>query len=114
MDEPEVTAVSKKTYSNRGAWRRGTAPATHGQQILVSRRVVRQCSAAAGIVDRRCAEPRGVLDSLRNDAALLCSYLFFPAHEEGPIPGCTNLEAMEFGSFAGDSAVCCAAARERC
>jgi hypothetical protein len=34
--------------------------------------------------------------------ALLSYYFFFPAHEEGPIPGCTNVEAKEFGCFAGD------------
>ena len=47
-----------------------------------------------------------VLDDLKipdvKEVALLNYYFFFPAHEEGPIPGCTNVEAKEFGCFAGD------------
>ena len=34
-------------------------------------------------------------------SALLCYYFFFPAHEEA-LATCTNIEAKEFGSFAGE------------
>ena len=42
-----------------------------------------------------------VLDTLK-DAALLNYYFFFPAHEEALVASCTNVEAKEFGGFAGD------------
>lgn len=43
-----------------------------------------------------------VLDSPElKSPALLCFYFFFPAHEEA-LATCTNVEAEEFGSFAGE------------
>ena len=42
-----------------------------------------------------------MLDTLRNPA-LLNYYFFFPAHEEALASGCSNVEATEFGAFAGE------------
>ena len=103
MDEPKVTAASKNTYSNRGAvaTRYDSGDLTDSRfwyhvELFDNARLRRLLSTV------RAPNLVKVLDSLKKDAALLCYYLFFPAHEEGPVPGCTNVEAMEFGSFAGD------------
>jgi hypothetical protein len=77
----------------RGAVRQ--RPNAEGQQVLVPRRAFRQCTAATPDLVK-------VFDSTElKDPALLCHYFFFPAHEEA-LASCTNIEAKEFGSFAGE------------
>ena len=103
MDEPKVTAASKNTYSNRSAV--ATRYDSGGDladskywyhvELLDNARLRRLLSTV------RAPNLVKVLDSLK-DAALLNYYFFFPVHEEGSIPGCTNVEAKEFGCFAGD------------
>ncbi len=103
MDEPKVTAASKNIYSNRGAvatrYDSGDLADSkywHHVEFFDNARLRRLLSTV------RAPNLVKVLDSLKKDAALLCYYFFFPAHEEGPIPGCTNVEAIEFGGFAGE------------
>ncbi len=53
----------------------------------------------------------GFLHSLKNPA-LLCYYLFFPAHDEPLGGGCINIEAREYAGFGGEWA-CIAVLLER-
>jgi hypothetical protein len=113
MDESKVTAASKNTYSNRSAvatrYDAGGDLADskywYHVEMFDEKRLRRLLPTV------RAPDLLKVLDDLKQpdvkgdplkEVALLCYYLFFPAHEEGPIPGCTNVEAKEFGCFAGD------------
>ena len=59
MDETKVDATSKNTYSNRsGVATRYDTGDLGGQQILVSRGVVRQSSATAAVIDGASPKPR--------------------------------------------------------
>jgi hypothetical protein len=46
-------------------------------------------------------KPHGSTPAVLKNPALICYYLFFPAHEEG-LDGCSGLDAQHFGDYAGD------------
>ena len=107
IDETKVEATSKNTYSNRSgvATRYDTGDLADSKywyhvEFFEEARLRRLLSTV------RAPNLVKVLDDLKipdvKEVALLNYYFFFPAHEEGPIPGCTNVEAKEFGCFAGD------------
>jgi hypothetical protein len=45
--------------------------------------------------------PHDTAAPVLNNPALICYYLFFPAHEEG-LPACSSAEALHFGDYGGD------------
>jgi hypothetical protein len=103
MAEPTVTPTSKNTYSERNAVAAlyDSDPALKASkfwyhaELFDNARLRRLLSAATPDLVK-------VLDSPElNGPALLCYYFFFPAHEEA-LASCTNIEAKEFGSFAGE------------
>ena len=107
IDETKVEATSKNTYSNRSgvATRYDTGDLADSKywyhvEFFEEARLRRLLSTLRAPIFVK------VLDDLKipdvKEVALLNYYFFFPAHEEGPIPGCTNVEAKEFGCFAGD------------
>ena len=102
MGEPKVDATSKNTYSNRSgvATRYDTGDLADSKywyhvELFDNPRLRRLLSTV------RAPNLVKVLDTLK-DAALLNYYFFFPAHEEALVASCTNVEAKEFGGFAGD------------
>ena len=101
--EPTVTATSKNTYSDRDAVAAlyDTDPTLKASkfwyeaELFDNARLRRLLSAGTPDLVK-------VLDSPElKGSALLCYYFFFPAHEEA-LATCTNVEAKEFGSFAGE------------
>ena len=111
MAEPTVTAGSKNTYSDRNAVAAlydsdPTLKASkfrYDAELFDNARLRRLLSADTPDLVK-------VLDSLSpahpdmktKSPALLCYYFFFPAHEEALVASCPNIEAKEFGSFAGE------------
>ena len=111
MAEPTVTAGSKNTYSDRNAVAAlydsdPTLKASrfwYHAELFDNARLRRLLSADTPDLVK-------VLDSLSpahpdmktKSPALLCYYFFFPAHEEALVASCPNVEAKEFGSFAGE------------
>jgi hypothetical protein len=101
--EPTVTAASKNTYSDRNAVAAlydsdPTLKASkfwYHAELFDNARLKRLLSTATPDLVK-------ALDSTElKGPALLCYYFFFPAHEEA-LASCTNIEAKEFGSFAGE------------
>ena len=101
--EQTVTATSKNTYSNRNAVAAlyasdPTLKASrfwYHAELFDNGRLRRLLSTATPDLVK-------VLDNTElNGPALLCYYFFFPAHEEA-LASCPNVEAKEFGSFAGE------------
>ncbi len=107
--QPTVTATSKNSYSNRDAIdaQYNQPDAAGGNQKLRDSRFwyhaeffkadrLRHLLATVTAPDLV-----KVYESLKN-AALLNYYFFYPAHEELIGAPCTNIEATEFGCFAGE------------
>ena len=101
----DVTAISTNTYSNRAAVANDDAPG--GNQALRESRFWYHAEFIDNIRLQellrtvRAPDLLKTLDTLRN-AALLNDYFFFPAHEEALGAGCSNVEATEFGAYAGE------------
>ncbi|WP_442499044.1 hypothetical protein [Methylobacter sp. sgz302048] len=106
-EQPKVDSSSKNTYPNLAGIAARYADGTGDPKLneskfwyhahLIENAALRELLAT----DRRPPDLVKVLDTLK-DAALLCYYFFFPAHEESLEPGCTNVEATEYGSFGGE------------
>lgn len=113
MGDSTVTATSKNTYSNRSAvaTRYDASGDLADSKYWYHVEMFEELRLRRLLSGVRAPNLVKVLDDLKvpdvtgdppKEVALLCYYFFFPAHEEGPIPGCTNVEAKEFGSFAGE------------
>jgi hypothetical protein len=107
--QPKVTATSKNSYSNRDAidTQYNQPDAAGGNQKLRDSRFWYHAEFFEADRLRRllatvtAPDLVKVYDSLKN-AALLNYYFFYPAHEELVAAACTNIEATEFGCFAGE------------
>ena len=119
--EPGVTPTSENVYSHRD----GLADLYNKDDAAGGNRVLRDSRLwyhAEGFDTDRLRRLLAtvsapdlvkVLDSPSvKNPVLLCFYFFFPAHEESLADPCTNVEAREFGSFAGEWA-CAALLLER-
>jgi hypothetical protein len=109
MGDSTVTATSKNTYSNRSAvaTRYDASGDLADSKYWYHVEMFEELRLRRLLSGVRAPNLVKVLDDLKGnppkEIGLLCYYFFFfPAHEEGPIPGCTNVEAREFGSFAGE------------
>ncbi len=107
--QPKVTATSKNTYSNRDAVAAlyNKPDGAGGNRALRDSRFWYHAELFEGdrlrrlLATVRAPDLVKVLDSLKN-AALLCYYFFYPAHEEPLEAICKNVEGKEFGGFAGE------------
>jgi len=106
--QPQVTATSKNTYSNRDVLDTvyNKPDADGGDQKLRDSRfwyhaeLIEAHGLRRLLATVRAPDLVKVYDTLAN-AALLNYYFFYPAHEES-LANCTNTEAKEFGCFAGE------------
>ena len=106
--QPQVTAISKNTFSNRDTLDTvyNKADADGGNAKLRDSRFWYHAELIEADRLRRllatvtAPDLVKVYDTLQN-AALLNYYFFYPAHEES-LADCTNTEAVEFGCFAGE------------
>jgi hypothetical protein len=101
--QPEVTATSSNIYADRGSIvnRYASELALTGSRFWYHAEVFDSDRLARLAATVRAPNLSFVHGSLRNPT-LICYYLFFPAHEQGVDSGCTNIEAKEVGSFAGE------------
>ncbi len=103
MAEPTVTATSKNTYSDRNAVAAlyGSDPALKASRFWYHAELFDN-GRLRRLPSTDTPDLVKVLDNAElKGPALLCYYFFFPAHEEA-LASCTNVEAKEFGSFAGE------------
>ena len=101
--QPDVTATSANTFADRGsiANRYANEPALADSRFWYHAEVfdtgrLKRLAASVQVPDLT-----KVVDSLLNPT-LICYYLFLPPHEQGVDSSCTNVEAKEVGSFAGE------------
>jgi len=116
MSEPTVTTGSTNTYSDRAAveTQYGTDPALKASRFWYHAELIENARLRR-LLSGELPDLVKVLDTppLKDkDPALLCYYFFFPAREEALAAPCTNIEAKEFGSCAGEWA-CLALLLER-
>jgi hypothetical protein len=104
MPEAKVTAISKNSFSNRSAVaaRYDTDPVLNASRFWYHAEFFPNARLQTLLVG-------GVPDLVKVlnspdllNPALICYYFFFPAHEEALPATCTNFEAGEFASFAGE------------
>jgi hypothetical protein len=100
--EPGVTSTSTNEYADRGdivqKYTGALEPSRfwYYAELYDSARFARLASSVQDINFTK-------IFTKLNDPALLCYYLFFPAHEESVGDGaCPNVEAKEIGCHAGD------------
>lgn len=107
--EPDVTSGSKNVFSNREAvatlYNKDDAAGGnktlresrfwYHAELIKNERLRRLLSAT------RDPDLVKALDTFSH-AALLNYYFFFPAHDEALGEGCSNIEALEFGAYAGE------------
>jgi hypothetical protein len=101
--QPQVTAISSNDFADRGAIhdRYTNEPKLADSQFwyhaeLFDTARLRRLAATVPAPDLL-----KVVDTFTNPA-LLCYYFFFPAHEQQLEAACTNIEATEFGTYAGE------------
>ena len=112
--QPEVTATSQNTFSNRDnvaiLYSAFNNDALSNSRFWYHAELFSNDRLRPLLGTVHAPDLGKVLDILKN-AALLCYYFFFPAHEEllpnhernsVPLEPCTNVEAKEFNSFAGE------------
>lgn len=118
-DQPDVTATSKNTYSNRDKIKDlyDNDPGLNGSLYWYHaeffddarlRRLLREVTQPdlTKVLDKRMG------GNPTKEFALICYYFLFPAHEESLGGGCENIEAKEFACHGGDWA-CLALLLER-
>ncbi len=101
--QPDVTATSSNDFANVDAIhdRYTNEPKLNGSRFwyhteLFDTARLRRLAAAVPAPDLL-----KVVETFGNPA-LLCYYFFFPAHRQSLLETCTNIEATEFGSHAGE------------
>ena len=101
--QPGVTATSNNTYSNRNAITDLylNQKALTDSQFWYHAEMFDEARLQRLLQNTDAPQLVGLIPHLKN-RLLLCYYMLFPGHDQPLEPLCTNVEAIEMGSFAGD------------
>ena len=108
-DQPDVTITSQNSYANRAKIKGlyeseqslDASRFWYHAEFFDEARLTRLLQGVAAPDLLKVLGKRKAVNG-NKEVALLCYYLFFPAHEESLGAGCDNVEAKEFACFAGE------------